>query len=217
MAPRTGPGNRPGSGSDRVLEGGTLALLAASRDGDVDAVVGWVPSGIAWEGLTRRSRPAGTSAWSIGGEPIPYLEMAEPDLGPPPNPGLPFFEPVLAAASEDELRAASVPVEEADAPVFLVSATDDARWPSTALSERVAGRLDAHDDPHGYRHDRYEGAGHYLRLPYLPTPGTSRDRYDVYGGNPAANASASAGAWSGTLSFLGRAFDDRRPQRDGTP
>ena len=186
--------------------GGTLALLAGSRCADVGAVVGWVPGGVVWEGLTARRRPAGTSAWSVDGEPVPYLSMAEPELGPPPNPGLPYFGPALSAASEDERRAASVPVEETDAPVLLVSATDDARWPSTRLSERVVERLDASDYPHEYRHDRYEGAGHYLRLPYLPTPGTVRDRYRVYGGAPAANARASAGAWTGTLSFLGRAL-----------
>jgi len=31
----------------------------------------------------------------------------------------------------------------------------------------------------------------------------------VYGGDPAANARASAGAWLGTRSFLGRALGDR--------
>ena len=189
--------------------GGTLALLAGSRCADVGAVVGWVPSGVVWEGLTPRMRPAGTSAWSVDGDPVPYLGMAEHEPGPPPNPGLPYFEPALSAASEDERRAASVPVEEIDAPVHLVSATDDARWPSTRLSERVEERLDAHEFPHEYRHDRYAGAGHYIRLPYLPTPGTTRDRYRVYGGTPAANARASAGAWVGTRSFLGDALGER--------
>ena len=199
----------PAVGLVGFSRGGTLALLTASQHDDVGAVVGWVPGGVVWEGLTPGMRPAGTSAWSVDGEPVPYLEMAEPDPGPPPNPGLPYFEPALSNASEDELRAASIAVEEADAPVLLVSATGDARWPSTRLSERVLERLDARDFPHEYRHDRYAGAGHYLRLPYLPTPGTVRDRYRVYGGTPAANARASAGAWTGTRSFLGRALGDR--------
>jgi nucleolar protein 56 len=194
--------------------GGTLALLAGSRCADVGAVVGWVPSGVVWEGLTPGMRPAGTSAWSVDGDPVPYLGMAEHEPGPPPNPGLPYFEPALSAASEDELGAASVPVEGTDAPVQLVSATDDARWPSTRLSERVTERLDAREFPHEYRHDRYAGGGHYLRLPYLPTPGTVRDRYRVYGGAPAANARANAGAWAGTLSFLDAALGDQS-QRTG--
>lgn len=189
--------------------GGTPALLAGSRRDEVGAVVGWVPSGIVWEGVTARRRPAGTSAWSVDGDPVPYLGMAEHEPGPPPTPGLPYFEPALSSASEDERRAASVPAEDVDAPVLLVSATDDARWPSTRLSERVAERLDSRGFPHEYRHDRYAGAGHYIRLPYLPTPGTVRDRYRVYGGSPAANARASAGAWVATLSFLGDALGDQ--------
>lgn len=182
--------------------GGELALLAASRLGAVDAVAGWVPSGVVWEGLRRGRTPAGTSGWAVDGEPVPYLALADVDPGPPPAPSLPFFSRALENASDDALRAASVPVEDADAPVHLVSATDDRRWPSTALCERVVARLDAAGYPRPYRHDRYDGAGHYLRLPTLPTAGTARDRFRAYGGDRVANARASAGAWSGTLRFL---------------
>ena len=186
--------------------GGPLALLAASHFDGVGAVVGWVPSGIAWEGLGYGRTPAGTSAWSLGGEPVPFLELADADPGPPPAPALPYYEPALSNASEDELAAATVPVENADAPIYLVSVTDDRRWPSTRLSERVVSRLDAAGYAREYRHDVHPGAGHYLRFPYLPTAGTARDRYNVYGGDQVANARACEAAWSETLSFLGDAL-----------
>lgn len=186
--------------------GGSLALLAASQFDAVGAVVGWVPSGVVWEGLGRDRTPAGTSAWTVDGDPVPYLELADAAPGPPPTPGLPYFEPALREASETALADATIPVEDADAPIHLVSATDDRRWPSTALSERAIARLDAVDYPHAYGHDRYEGAGHYLTLPYLPTAGLDRDRYNVYGGTPAATARASEGVWRTTLSVLRTAF-----------
>ncbi|WP_101297268.1 acyl-CoA thioesterase/bile acid-CoA:amino acid N-acyltransferase family protein [Halegenticoccus soli] len=182
--------------------GGELALLLGSRSGDVGAIVGWVPSGIVWEGLGPGRTPAGTSAWSIDGNPVPFLELADADPGTPPTPGLPYFEPALSAAGDDELAAATIPVEEAEAPILLVSATDDRRWPSTALSDRVVDRLDARGYPHGYRHDSHDGAGHYVRFPYLPTAGTAKDAYNVYGGSREANARANADAWFETLSFL---------------
>ncbi|MDS0298400.1 acyl-CoA thioesterase/BAAT N-terminal domain-containing protein [Halogeometricum sp. S1BR25-6] len=203
-------------GRDRVVgsivglfgfsRGGSLALLAASRSDAVGAVVGWVPSGLVWEGLGRGRAPAGTSAWSVDGEPIPFLELADADPGPPPTPALPYYEPALVGATEAQLDAAAIAVEDADAPVYLVSATDDARWPSTAFCDRVVDRLDAANYAREYRHDRHSGAGHYLRLPYLPTPGVSRDRLHVYGGTPAANARASAAAWSETVAFFRRSL-----------
>lgn len=182
--------------------GGSLALLLASRNENIGGVVGWVPSGVVWEGLSYERTPTGTSAWSIDGEPVPFLELADADPGPPPAPSLPYYEPALEGASEDELSEAENPVENADTPLFLVSVTDDQRWPSTDFSERVVARLDAEEYSHEYRHDRHDGAGHYMRFPYLPTAGTARDQYNVYGGSQVANARANADAWSETLAFF---------------
>jgi nucleolar protein 56 len=186
--------------------GGPLALLTASRNDYLGAVVGWVPSGVVYEGLGPDRAPAGTAAWSIDGEPVPYLELAEADPGPPPTSGLPFFEPPLDDESRERLEAAEIPVEDADAPIYLASVTDDQRWPSTRLCERVVDRLDGTGYPHSYRHDAFEGAGHFMIPPYLPTAGTTRDSTDIYGGSPAANARADEIAWNRTLSFLSRSL-----------
>ncbi|SEO21566.1 Acyl-CoA thioester hydrolase/BAAT N-terminal region [Halogranum amylolyticum] len=192
--------------------GGELALLVGSQTDDVGAVVGWVPSGVVWEGLGVGRTPAGTSAWSRDGDPVPFLELADVAPRAPPSPSLSYYEPALAEASSAELDSATIPVENTDAPVYLVSVTDDRRWPSAVLSERVVDRLDRTGYPHEYTHERHAGAGHYLRLPYLPTAGTTRDRYNVYGGRQAANARANAAAWHGTLSFLRRALGGRSPR-----
>ncbi|MFC6826672.1 acyl-CoA thioesterase/bile acid-CoA:amino acid N-acyltransferase family protein [Halopelagius fulvigenes] len=196
----------PNVGLFGFSRGGALALLAATRSDAIGAVVGWVPSGVVWEGLGYGRVPAGTSAWSVDGEPVPFLELADADVGPPPTPSLPFFEPTLSAAGEDELAAATIPVEEAETPILLVSATDDRRWPSTALSERAIDRLEANEYRHEYRHESHAGAGHYLRFPYLPTAGTERDVRHVYGGGAEANARAAADAWAETVAFLADAL-----------
>jgi nucleolar protein 56 len=98
--------------------GGTLALLAGSRSDAVGAVVGWVPSSVAYEGLDPGRAPAGISAWSVEADPVPFLELAEPDLGPPPTAGLPYFEPPLDAATPGQLAAATVPLADIDAPIY---------------------------------------------------------------------------------------------------
>jgi nucleolar protein 56 len=188
--------------------GGSLALLLGSRSDAIGAIVGWVPSGVVWEGLYADRTPADTSAWSIDGEPLPYLETADANTGSFPAPPLPYYEPALAAANDDVLAAATIPVEKASAPIFLASATDDTVWPSTALSERVIERLDAKDYSYEYGHDAHTGAGHYIRLPYIPTAGTVESEYIVYGGSQEANARASSGAWFETLSFFQEALSE---------
>lgn len=189
--------------------GGPLALLAATRTDDIGGVVGWVPSSIVYEGLDPSRTPAGTSAWSIDGDPVPYLELAEPDVGPPPTPALPYFEPPLETATPEQLESATVPVEDIGAPIHLISVTDDRRWPSPRLSRRAISRLEEHDYPYAYGHDRHEGAGHFIYPPYLPTAGTMRTERNVYGGTPAANARANAEAWKRTLSFLRTSLDSQ--------
>jgi dienelactone hydrolase len=189
--------------------GGPLALLTANQNNDVSAVVGWASSGVVYEGLGPDRVPAGTSAWSIDGKPVPYLSLAEADPGPPPTSGLPFFEPPLDTASQEQLEAATIPVEDADTPVYLVSATDDQRWPSTRLSDRVVDRLNETGYPHSYRHDAFEGAGHFMVPPYLPTAGMMRDSTNIYGGSPAANARANESAWNRTRAFLSRVLSDQ--------
>jgi nucleolar protein 56 len=186
--------------------GGPLALLAAALSDAIGAVVGWVPSGVVYEGLGPGRSPAGASAWTIDGEPVPYLELAAADLGPPPTPGLPLFEPPLENASRGRLEAVTIPVEAVDAPIYLASATDDRRWPSPELCRRAIDRLDGADFRHAYRHDAFGGAGHFLFPPFLPTAGTTRNSTHRFGGNPAANARANAAAWARTRSFLARSL-----------
>jgi len=182
--------------------GGSLALLTASRNDVVNAVVGWASSGIVYEGLGPNQVPAGTAAWSIDGEPVPYLELAEANLGPLPTSGLPLFEPPLDTAAQAQLDRATIPVEDVDAPIYLASVTDDQRWPSTRLSERAIECLDGTGYQHSYRHRAFDGAGHFMMPPYLPTAGTMRDSTDIYGGSPAANAHANEISWNRTRSFL---------------
>jgi nucleolar protein 56 len=186
--------------------GGTLALLAGSRSDAVGAVVGWVPSTVAYEGLDPGRVPAGASAWSVDGDPVPYLELAEPDPGVPPTAGLPYFEPPLDAATPGQLARVTVPLADVDAPMYLASATDDRRWPSTRLCERATTRLAAVESDHEVRHDAHEGAGHFRYPPTLPTAGTTRTGRNRYGGTPTANARANAATWRRTVSVLDQAL-----------
>lgn len=102
---------------------------------------------------------------------------------------------------------AGIPVEQIRAPVLLVSASDDAVWPSEAMSEAVVRRLEARGFEYAAKHVRNAGAGHLLRLPYTPatTTASRMPNFDLrvaFGGKPEATAQARILAWRETLQFL---------------
>lgn len=217
-----------GAGSVAVVgnsKGGELALLlGATYPRDVGAVVGYAPSPIVWQGIPfdRELYYGGPrSPWSLRGRAVPFvawarpgaaemLLMAESLLEDRPISTRAFYERALR--DETAVAAASVPVEKIEAPVLLISGTDDRLWPSTRLSEMAIGRLEANDHPFPHEHLRYEGAGHMISPPgYEPNAGWT-NRFEL-GGSPHANGFANSDSWPRVLGFLRETFG-RRP---GTP
>ena len=120
--------------------GGELSLLLASRYPQFKAVVATVPSSIVNGGYSDDEDSDLEPAWTYGGEPIPYFisRRGRAD-GPIPEPGVPFALdpglPSLAGRKQDVVREVSIPVEQINGPVILISGKDDAMWPSTLYSE----------------------------------------------------------------------------------
>jgi len=101
---------------------------------------------------------------------------------------------------------ATIPVENINGPVLLISGEKDTVWPSSRLSQIAADRLKNHRHPFHYNHINYKNAGHGIGLPYRPTTVTrfadARGRILNHGGDPQDNARANETAWNETLKFL---------------
>ena len=162
-------------------KGGELALLAGSQFDAFGPVVSVNGSGLVWEGLTADNYPeSGTSTWTLDGEPVPYLDGEHMYDGPD-------------GAGEEEVEAASIPVEDIDGPVVLVSGGADELWPSAELQGPAADRLDEYGHPN-YEHLIYEDAGHFIPPRYTPTVGLIAE-----GGTYAGAAEASHDHWGAVL------------------
>lgn len=189
-----------------ISKGAELALLLASLDDRVGTVVGTAPSSVVWEGFERDGTPTGTSSWTVGGEPVPYVDMADYDaVGETADPyerPRAFYEYSHLQASATTIEAASIPVERIAGPVLLVSGRADRLWHSTPMGERVLRRLEARGHAHAHDHLAYEGAGHVIPIPYVPTYGTSESVAYPLGGSPAATAAASRNHWPALLDHL---------------
>jgi dienelactone hydrolase len=202
-------------GAVGLSRGGELALLLGARLDPVRAVVAYVPSGLVWPGVAGQFVERPDPAWFADGEPVPYvptdyrlrdlLRYAAAMVRGRPVGMVGQFERALAAADDDALAAATIPVEDVGGPVLLVSAGDDRLWPSRRLAAVAAERLREHDQP--VEHVTCDDAGHAIRAPYLPVLGRTAAPMlprapMALGGTPAGYAGADADAWPRVLETL---------------
>ena len=204
--------------------GGELALLLGATFPEINAVIAWVPSGVVfWAlGLAEPGDTRPRAAWTFQGKPLPYLQENNTSLGTlreeadRPVAFAPYYLGQLRDSSAVER--ATIPVEKTRGPILLVSGTDDHMWPSTALADIAMRRLETHRYSYPYRHMKYEGAGHQIRIPGGPqtirtlrlrVEGASAELLDM-GGNTKADAAAGSDAWRSVLEFLEASAKRRR-------
>ena len=174
-------GGREGVDPDRLgvvghSRGGELALLLGATYPELKAVVSYVGSGVV------NSSPEGDEpAWTLRGNPVPYLRPSSGTPGP----------------DAEQVREAEIPVERTNGPVFLIAGGDDALWPSERLSRVAHDRLQRHDRPYNDEIAIYPDAGHLIGAPYAPTTPSRR-----LGGEARANAEACEDSWRKALSLL---------------
>jgi dienelactone hydrolase len=192
-------GQQPGADPQRVTvmgaSRGTEAalLLGAHFPQLVHAVVAYAPSSVVNPGLPATGRGAGGSAWTLDGQPLPTVMLAEYGLASP--------------AADPQ---AIIPVEDIHGPILLVSGDDDSLWPSPEYAHAIMARLNAAQDPFSHQSLVYPGAGHgvAVAVPYGPAPpAVVSSQYGelVLGGSGPANARALADSWPKLLQFLAEA------------
>lgn len=198
--------------------GGELVLLLGSLFPElVSAVIGYVPGAVvhcaqnACDPALGREGPA----WLYRGQALTDVwqgnrtaSWAPWDEGPEPRR---HTDALLTALQDPEaVERARIRVENIRGPVLLLSASDDGNWPSSLYSRMVAERLAQFRHPHAVEHLDFEGAGHAIVFPYVPTTQlvyahpVSR-RLSTSGGEPRANAHADEASWAGVLRFLEQA------------
>jgi dienelactone hydrolase len=196
--------------------GGELALLVASLDADIRAVVAVAPSGVVSGafGPSEFGDRRPTGAWTLGGKLVPGMWQnnrynnwfADPLQSP--IKGTPR---VLNAMRDlDAMERATIPVERIKGPVLMVSGRDDQLWPSFELAEIARRRLEAHNHSWPFEHISYPDAGHAIAPPYAPTTAATsvhpvnRQTYAL-GGTPKGQIEANVAYWRRTLDFLAEA------------
>lgn len=151
--------------------GSEAALLVASRRPDVvHGVLVASPSNVV-----QQDYPAtGMSAWSVGGQPVPYTAQ--------------YNNPAPTDTAD-----AVIPVEKVAGPVLAVCGGQDTLWTSCPFAQAIMARLDGAKSTQPHQLWTYPLAGHYVDvlLAYQPL---RLDDYH-YGLSPESDAQARADVW----------------------
>jgi len=197
--------------------GGELALLlGATFPEAVSAVIGYVPGAVVHSAQNAADPAIGREGptWLYRGQPLPHLwegnrtaSWAPFDEGPAPH----RHERAIRTALQDAdaVARARIRVERTRGPILLLSATDDGSWPSGDYARMVTAKLAEVRHPYPVRHFDYEGAGHAIVFPYVPTTQLVyahpvSGRISTGGGEPRANARADAQSWPSAEAMAGR-------------
>ncbi|WDU64220.1 acyl-CoA thioesterase/bile acid-CoA:amino acid N-acyltransferase family protein [Pseudomonas poae] len=188
--------------------GGELVLLLASMFPEsVAAVIGYVPSALVHGGQAAADPAVGRDgpAWLYRGQPLVHLwnnnrhaSWAARDAG------LRNALSMSTALEDTEaVERARIAVEKIRGPVLMLTAGDDAAWPSSRFGQMVRERLQRFNHPWPVVQRDFPLAGHSILLPNIPS--TYSDD-----GQPEANAQANQQSWLAVVDFLHNAVAERR-------
>ncbi len=190
-------------GAFGISTGGEAALLIASRNPTIRAVVAGAPSNVVWQGIGKASAPGGAASFSLGGKSVSFL----------PYDHSKSFTTVYdlyirSFAKRDAYPDAAIPVEKINGGILLICGEDDRLWPSCPMSDEVIARLKEKKFQSRVQLLRYSNAGHgAVGEPYTPDDPTAKDEL---GGTQGGNVAARTDGWPKAIAFLSEVLNQKR-------
>ncbi|MBJ7484467.1 acyl-CoA thioester hydrolase/BAAT C-terminal domain-containing protein [Brevundimonas sp.] len=181
-----------------VSKGAELALLTASRNPAIKAVVVGVPSSVVWAGIDQTGGPVGSS-WTAQGQPLPYVPY---DFSKGFTSIFNLYADSLPAAPAE----AEIPVEAIAGPILMISGDADTLWPSSAMANRIEVRLRERGFAHPVTNIVYPGAGHAVFGTPVRADAPGHSGALVVGGTIEGLVAARADGWPRVLAFLRQAL-----------
>lgn len=195
--------SHPSLNPDRVgiagnSKGAELALLLASYDPAIRAVVGFAPSSVVWQSLPSSvawDRSADQlprrSSWTFESQPLAFVPYAGAASGES------LADMYRRSLNQQELvERAAIPVERINGPILLLSGNQDTTWPSSVMGDMVVKRLRERVFGFPNEHIAYADAGHMIGWKRTDIPATRR------GGTEQGNRVAQDDAERRMLEFL---------------
>jgi hypothetical protein len=182
-------------------KGAEAALIVATRNPELKAVVAGMPSSVAWQGIDWNfvnmmvNPPNGS--WSLAGKPIPFLPY-----GQPKEYGGPIADVYLAGLEAlPQHEAAIIAIEQSKADVLLICGKQDTLWPSCLMADQVKARAAARGGP-AVTILAYDNAGHAVMGLPVEKSNPNYGKLDTMGGTDDGNNTARTDGWSKIVTHL---------------
>jgi dienelactone hydrolase len=185
-------------------KGGEAALFIASKRAEIKAVVAYVPSHVAFQGIFYgiSSKRNAKSSWTCNGKPVPFVPYRY-DLKSICKYGILRGLYLASLHNAEAVERAAILVERINGPILLISGKSDPVWPSTMMCDRIIERLEKRKYPFKFRHISYDDAGHIPPGASDVMPASAK----YIGGIDAANAFARDDAWGKALAFISESLN----------
>lgn len=191
-------------------KGAEGALLLASRDKRIGAVVAAMPSDVVWQGFSFDPVDVSQlrSSWSVNGKPVPYARYEMPAWYEWFNGAtmLGMFEDSRAAAESEP--DSLIAIEDIDVPVLLICGEQDNLWPGCDMARNLRKRAAAADGP-DVELLAYKDAGHWGFGPATALHDGDAGLLGQMGGTVASDKAARADQWPKILAFLDSSLEER--------
>jgi dienelactone hydrolase len=177
-------------------KGAELALLAASHNPAIRAVVAVAPSSVVYQSITGGKQES--SSWTAGEQELPYARYVSSEEFKKSKRLIDLYVPTLAAATAE----AAIPVETINGPILLLAGKEDALWPSAEMAAQIEARAKRLGFRYPVINRAFDAAGHHVgRPPNRPTADSVR-----LGGTAEGIAAAQRESWRAMLEFLDRSL-----------
>lgn len=142
--------------------GTELALLLGSLKPAIRGVVAISPSSVVWGGIPKDIPTELPPSWTMGGKPLPYMPGCSNDF----TSGV-YHYFVLSLARTNDVKRATIHVENIRGPILLISGQADALWPSAEMANAICERLKDTGFKYKYTNLVYKNAGHSFNPDHL--------------------------------------------------
>lgn len=182
-----------------LSKGAEAALVLASHDARLTAVVAASPSDVVWQGIDRKGGSAAGS-WTFHGKTLAYVPFRTCSNC---KGLLDLYQKSREAEPIDP--AAVIAVERINGPVLLISSATDKVWPSTAMAHSIVDRLRHAGFAFRLVEADYPEGGHFA-FGVTPTRVSATEDTQFGGGTPEGLAKARKDSWELVSKFLASAF-----------
>lgn len=148
-----------------VSKGAELALISASYIPQIEFVIAVSPSCCIFEGIAK-PKYSGTSSWTWKGKPLPYVSFKNISVNPMKNlitnHEFGFVNQYLKVLKTEKNEENTIKVEDINGPILLLSAKEDAQWPSAKMGNMICDRLKEKGFQFPFHHEIFYPASHVL-------------------------------------------------------